>query len=140
MNLPSPASDQPVRLGALEAQVMDVLWDRGGATIRQIMDDLPSDPAYTTIATVLRNLERKELVGAQRQGRFVLHHPRVSRQELAATAIGHALAASGDRAASILHFVDTLSTQDRDLLRQYLQQHDSAADSRLLDEETTDAP
>lgn len=119
---------------------MDVLWDRGGATIRQIMDDLPSDPAYTTIATVLRNLERKELVGAQRQGRFVLHHPRVSRQELAATTIGHALAASGDRAASILHFVDTLSTQDRDLLRQYLQQHDSAADSRLLDEETTDAP
>ncbi|UUZ43527.1 BlaI/MecI/CopY family transcriptional regulator [Janibacter limosus] len=44
-----------LRPGALEAQVMDVLWDHGPATVREVIEHLPSDPAYTTIATVLTN-------------------------------------------------------------------------------------
>lgn len=114
---------------------MDVLWDRGGATVRQIIDDLPTTPAYTTIATVLRNLERKDLVHSRRQGRYVRHLARVSRQQHAAAAMDHALAASGDRTASILHFVDTLSAQDRGLLQQYLQQHSHPADERTAHKE-----
>src|SRR5699024_2867854 len=46
------ARDLP-RLGALEAQVMDVLWDHGTLTVREVIDHLGGAPAYTTIATVL---------------------------------------------------------------------------------------
>jgi len=50
---------EPLRLGALERQVMNVLWDLGASTIRSVIESLSSDPAYTTIATVLGNLVRK---------------------------------------------------------------------------------
>ncbi|WP_051198523.1 BlaI/MecI/CopY family transcriptional regulator [Gordonia shandongensis] len=117
---PLHPDDQPVRLGTLEQQVMNVLWDRGSSTIREIIDELPTEPAYTTIATVLRNLERKHLVGAHRRRRSVRYHARHSRDVHAANLMSQALDASGDRAASILHFVEGISDDDAALLREYL--------------------
>ena len=49
-----------LRLGALEAQVMDVLWDHGPATVREVIEHLPSDPAYTTIATLEQEVASDE--------------------------------------------------------------------------------
>ena len=110
----------PPRLGALEAQVMDVLWDHGDATVREVIERLPTDPAYTTIATVLTHLGRKRLVTVDRQGRSTRYAARVSRQEHDADLMGHVLEASRDRAASILHFVESMPDDDLDLLREYL--------------------
>ena len=118
-------SDQPLRLGSLEQQVMDVLWDNGASSVREIIDALPAANAYTTIATVLRNLERKKLVSAQRRRRSVHYSARTSRDEHAANLMNQALASSKDRAASILHFVDTISDDDADLLRRYLERPQS---------------
>ena len=61
MSETDPSAPPLPRLGALEAQVMDVLWDHGPATVREVIDRLPREPAYTTIATVLANLGRKGL-------------------------------------------------------------------------------
>jgi predicted transcriptional regulator len=57
---PSRLSD----LGDLQLAVMQVLWQRGAASVHEVLAQLPSDPApaYTTILTVLRNLERRGLV------------------------------------------------------------------------------
>lgn len=115
----------PVRLGALEQQVIDVLWDHGNLTIRQVIEHLPTKPAYTTIATVLGHLERKELVAPERDGRSVRYRPRHSREEHAARLMEHALAASRDRAASILHFVDAIEPSDVELLRDYLRRREA---------------
>lgn len=113
-------SGQPVRLGPLEQQVMDVLWDRGASSIREIIESLPNAAAYTTIATVLHNLERKGLAGAHRRRRLVRYHARHDRDVHAAKMMSQALAGSRDHGASILHFVDTISTEDVALLREYL--------------------
>ncbi|GAA4671164.1 BlaI/MecI/CopY family transcriptional regulator [Gordonia humi] len=121
-------SGQPVRLGPLEQQVMDVLWDRGPSSIRDIIASLPTTPAYTTIATVLQNLERKNLVGAHRRRRLVQYHARHDRDVHAANLMSQALASSRDHGASILHFVDRISAEDADLLRDYLQRTDPNAD------------
>lgn len=115
------ASAAPIRLGALEQQVMDLLWDHDPLTVRQIIDLSPSAPAYTTIATVLTNLERKGLVQRQRQGRSVFHAPVVSREQHTARLMQTALANGGDRAASILHFVEGIDDGDIALLRGYLE-------------------
>ena len=112
------------RLGTLEAQVMDVLWDHGPVTIREVIDHLPNDPAYTTIATVLANLDRKDLVSVTRVGRSARHAARMSRQQYDAALMECVLESSRDRAASILHFVDTMPEGDRALLRDYLVRHD----------------
>ncbi|MFD0560076.1 putative transcriptional regulator [Stackebrandtia endophytica] len=113
---------EPVRLGTLEQQVMDVLWDHGPLTIRQVITQLTAEPAYTTIATVLSNLERKELVTSERVGRSVHYSARHSRERHAARLMEQALATSKDRAASILHFVDAIGPDDAQLLRDYLTQ------------------
>ena len=110
----------PVRLGVLEKRVMGLLWDHGPLTVRQIIDLSGAEPAYTTIATVLTNLERKELVSRERHGRSVLHAPVVSREQHAARTMQAALVDSGDRAASILHFVEGIDAADIQLLRDYL--------------------
>lgn len=113
-----------LRLGALEAQVMDVLWDHGPVTVRQVIERLPSDPAYTTIATVLANLDRKHLVTISKTRRSTLYGPRLSRHEYAAQQMEQVLQASGNRTASILQFVDSMPEADLELLRSYLRGKD----------------
>ncbi|MCH8559185.1 BlaI/MecI/CopY family transcriptional regulator [Nesterenkonia sp. LB17] len=115
-----PPGTPAERLGPLEQQVMDLLWDHSGHTVREVMDQLPSRPAYTTIATVMGNLERKALVAPTRVGRSVRYLPQRTREEHTAGLMRHALGVSRDRTASILHFVDTMPDEERDLLRAYL--------------------
>ena len=44
-------------LGDRELDVMGVLWDLGSGTVAEVRDRLPADLAYTTVLTILRNLE-----------------------------------------------------------------------------------
>jgi len=54
-------SGQSHSLGALQLAVMNVLWTRREATVHEVIEALPQDrkPAYTTVLTVLRNLEKR---------------------------------------------------------------------------------
>lgn len=113
---------EQVRLGPLEAQILEALWESGPASVREIIERLGSEPAYTTIATVLGNLKRKGLVVAERKGRSVRYRAAYSRDVHAARQMEQALAGSDDRAASILHFVDGIDAAELDLLRSYLDQ------------------
>lgn len=113
-----------LRLGTLEAQVMDVLWDHGPGTVREIIGHLPSEPAYTTIATVLANLGRKRLVATTRESRSTRYGARLTRHEHEAGLMEQVLRASRDRSASILQFVDSMPEEDLALLRDYLSRHD----------------
>src|SRR5699024_10224240 len=120
------AISSPIRLGALEQQVMGLLWDHEPLTVRQIIELSEAEPAYTTIATVLTNLERKGLVSRERRGRSVLHAPVVSREQHTARTMQAALIDGGDRAASIRHLVEWIDAADIRLLRDYLDAKDVA--------------
>jgi predicted transcriptional regulator len=50
------------KLSKLELQIMQVLWDRGAASIREIQEAFPERdrPAYTTIQTTVYRLEAKK--------------------------------------------------------------------------------
>jgi predicted transcriptional regulator len=56
-----PAIEQPTNL---ELQALSVLWDNGPSTVASICEVMPDgkERAYTTVLTVLQNLERKKLV------------------------------------------------------------------------------
>ena len=45
-------------LGELEAAIMDILWARGQATVREVLDELSSTRslAYTTVLTIMSRL------------------------------------------------------------------------------------
>ncbi|GAV95774.1 transcriptional regulator [Corynebacterium glutamicum] len=111
-------------LGPLEEQVMHILWDHGKLTVREVIEFLPGDPAYTTIATVLRHLGRKGMVTIVKDGRTARHSALMNREEYTAGVMDQVLSTSRDRTASILHFVETITATDRELLLEYLQQQE----------------
>lgn len=111
-------------LGPLEEKVMHLLWDNGQLTIREVIDRLPKEPAYTTIATVLRHLGCKGMVAVNKDGRTARHIAQMSREEYTAGVMDRTLSTSRDRSASILHFVDNMADSDRQLLLNYLQEKD----------------
>jgi BlaI family penicillinase repressor len=52
------------RLSKLELQIMEVLWERGVVSIREIQEAFPDKnrPAYTTVQTTVYRLESKKAV------------------------------------------------------------------------------
>lgn len=58
-----------------ERLVMGVLYRRGCATAREVMNELPGHPAYSTVRTQLRVLERKGYVRHEDVGRVYVFAP-----------------------------------------------------------------
>jgi BlaI family transcriptional regulator, penicillinase repressor len=52
------------KLTRLEHQIMEALWDRGTASIREIQEAFPEPdrPAYTTVQTTVYRMERKKVL------------------------------------------------------------------------------
>jgi len=67
-------------LGDRELDVMGVLWDLGSGTVAEVRDRLPADLAYTTVLTILRNLEAKELLTHTAEGKAHRYFPKVARK------------------------------------------------------------
>jgi BlaI family penicillinase repressor len=70
------------RLSKLELQVMETLWNRGEASIREMQEAFPEKhrPAYTTVQTTVYRLEAKKAVKRVRKvGNFHLFAAAVSR-------------------------------------------------------------
>jgi predicted transcriptional regulator len=66
-------------LGDRELDIMGVLWDLGSGTVAEVRAKLPVDLAYTTVLTILRNLEAKELVSHTAEGKAHRYVPSVAR-------------------------------------------------------------
>jgi len=109
--------------GELEAAIMDRLWaaDRP-LSVRNVLEQLrPVRPiAYTTVMTVLDNLHRKGWLRRGREGRAYFYEPLASRESYAAGLMGEAFAEGGDRAATLVHFIEQLAPEEAAALRQAL--------------------
>lgn len=57
------------KLSKLEMQIMDVVWSKGTAAIREIQESFPlkNRPAYTTIQTMVYRLETKKVLRRARK-------------------------------------------------------------------------
>jgi predicted transcriptional regulator len=74
-----------------EARLMHVLWDLGAATVAEVIEALPGParPAYNTVLTLLRILERKGYVSHEKSGRAFVFAPTVRRDEAQRSALRH---------------------------------------------------
>lgn len=113
-------------LGDLERAVMDVLWDADDAlTVREVHDQLSSRGlAYTTVMTVLDRLAKKDVATRERDGRMWRYTAATSREQLTAAAMHESLntVEAGDRAATMLHFLDAADDAALEDLRAALAQ------------------
>ncbi len=76
-----------------EVRLMRVLWDRGRATVGDVIDGLHErpKPAYNTALTLLGILERKGYVRHEKAGRAFVFVPRIDRGRARHRALRHLL-------------------------------------------------
>jgi BlaI family penicillinase repressor len=65
-----------------EEQVMQYLWELEKAFVKDIVDEMPDPkPAYNTVSTIVRILERKGFVGHNAFGKTHEYFPLIGRKE-----------------------------------------------------------
>jgi len=65
-----------------EEQVMQILWDRGEGFVRELLEHFPEPrPAYNTVSTIIRILEKKGFVDHRSYGKSFQYFPLVSREQ-----------------------------------------------------------
>jgi len=108
------------QLGPLEQQVLQALWSRGNATVRELLEDKNITQAYTTVMTTLDRLYKKKLLDRVSEGRAFRYSPRQTADELRRVAAVEGirqLLGSGDTSSLPLSYlVEALSTHDAQLL------------------------
>ena len=72
-----------------ELDVMAVLWELGSGTVSEVRDRLPADLAYTTVLTILRNLETKGFLRHEEEGKAHRYFARVDREAAGESALRH---------------------------------------------------
>ncbi|WP_044256931.1 BlaI/MecI/CopY family transcriptional regulator [Rhodopirellula sp. SWK7] len=66
-----------------EAEVMDVVWDKGSVTVNDVVDTIDRELAYTTVLTTMKILEDKKIVKRGKKiGRAFTYTAKVSRDEV----------------------------------------------------------
>ncbi len=70
------------RLHHLELEVMKVVWKLKHATVNDVLDNIDRKLAYTTIATTMKNLEKKGFLSHQVDGRTFVYQPLVKEVEI----------------------------------------------------------
>lgn len=87
-----------------ELRIMNVLWQRQRATVGDVVEGLigPSKPAYNTVLTILRILERKAFVTHEKEGRAFAWVPIVNRGDARRGALSHLLTRFFDDSPELL--------------------------------------
>jgi predicted transcriptional regulator len=67
-----------------EEQVMQLLWRIGKGHVNDLLGYFPEPkPAYNTVSTIIRILEKKEFVGHETVGKSHRYFPKVSKRDYA---------------------------------------------------------
>jgi predicted transcriptional regulator len=93
------------KLTKLELRIMEILWQRGASSVREIQESFPAikRPAFTTIQTTIYRMEEKKAVRiARRIGKANIFEPAVTRQAAENRLIDELLSLFGGRAMPIV--------------------------------------
>ena len=87
------ARKRSVPLTEVELRLMEIVWASGPATVAQIVEAIPAEerPAYNTVQTMMKILERKGYVTHRAEGRAFVYESVVDRDAAARTALSHVM-------------------------------------------------
>ena len=70
-------------LGSLQSEVMEIVWERGEATVKQVMQCIAKrrDVSYTTVLVAMQKLAKKGWLKHRSVGRAYVYTPTRSRHE-----------------------------------------------------------
>lgn len=108
------------QIGPLEQRLLEELWRRGSATVRELVEGCCRDLAYTTVMTTLDRLFKKNVLKRESDGRAFRYFPSFSREELHRDAAGEAfrrlLESSPTASLPLSYLVEIVTERDAELL------------------------
>jgi len=115
--MPRPKKSAPLtRLGELETDIMNVVWEKGQATVQDVKDALEPRRtlAYTTIMTVMSRLAEKGVVERRKEGRAYYYTPAASQEKVAGSLLQSLVKRlyAGATARAIAQLLETEETVD----------------------------
>ena len=72
-----------------QLDLMNILWERDSATVREAKEALEEDLAYTSVLTVFQTLEKNGHVRHESEGKAYRYFPTVSREEAGRKAVSY---------------------------------------------------
>jgi BlaI family penicillinase repressor len=76
-------------LSRRERQIMEIVFQRGQATVQEVLDDLPDPPSYSAVRAMLRILEEKGYVQHKKRGPRYVFHSTMTRSTAKRSALRH---------------------------------------------------
>lgn len=71
-----------IELTKAEEQIMQILWKLEKAFVKEIVEEFPDPkPAYNTVSTIIRILEKKEVVSYEAFGKTHQYYPLISKEQ-----------------------------------------------------------
>ena len=119
-------SQPPPRLGKVQLQIMQVLWEHGEATARTITDELSRTQsiAHSTTQTLLRKMETKGAITHDVLERVFVFRPLYKKTEVRETAAHDLLTRvfQGSVSGLVAHLLkhETISPEERRRLRELI--------------------
>ena len=110
-----------------EVRIMRVLWDRTRASVGDVVEGIegPTKPAYNSVLTILRILERKGYVTHEKDGRAFVYLPLVDRSQARRSAVSQLVSRffNGSAEALVLDLLghDTVDEAERARVRALLE-------------------
>jgi len=91
--------DELTGLSRRERQIMDFLFQRGKASVNEVMDGILDPPGYSAVRATLRTLEQKGRVVHEEDGRAYVYRPTIRRDAARRSALTHVLKTFFDNSA-----------------------------------------
>jgi len=85
------ARNKSATLTEAELRIMNVLWEKGSATVHEVLQGMPAPPAlaYNSVLTIIRILEKKGYVQHVKDRRAHVYMPKVDRKDATRFEVRH---------------------------------------------------
>ncbi|HVF38622.1 MAG TPA: BlaI/MecI/CopY family transcriptional regulator [Gemmatimonadaceae bacterium] len=85
------AAEELTELSRRERQIMDLLFERGRASVGEVVEGIADPPGYSAVRAMLRTLEQKGHVTHEEDGRAYIYRPTVRKDTARRGALAHLL-------------------------------------------------
>jgi predicted transcriptional regulator len=111
--------ERPQELTRAELEIMQILWNREVGFVNDILEDMPHPkPAYNTVSTIVRILEKKGFVGHRSYGKSHEYYPIIDRDTYTggfmSSVLNNFFGGSASRMMSFLSNNNSISVEEVD--------------------------
>jgi predicted transcriptional regulator len=106
-------------LTEVELELMTILWRLSEGSVSDVIEHLPKERelAYTSVSTILRILEQKNVLKTRKEGRGHIYIPALKKSEYEAKAVRHVVdrVFNGTPVALVRQLLDSGEVGEKDL-------------------------